>query len=251
MKINLVAYEQNFLSRVSKFRVTGISILIAGTLVSAHLYAEAEQSNACWVVNFEVSERFVRQSYGNEKAAVTNQWRSMIRNIQNQPDSTKIRTVNDFFHSNLTYQTDMRVHGIEDYWTTPLETIGQGVGDCEDYAIAKYISLRLAGVEASKLRLIYVRAQIGGPRSSFSQAHMVLGYFETPSSEPLILDSLVRNILPASERDDLTPVFSFNSNGLWAGSTGSRAASSPTSRLSRWRNVIERMEQQGIYLEHQ
>lgn len=230
-----------------------IATFVIGALLVTHSVSSSQhhEVQACWVADFNVANRFVRQSYGEQRSVPTNQWQSMIQVLKNEPELTQIRTVNDFFHRNLTYQTDMRLHQVEDFWTTPLETIGQGAGDCEDYAIAKYITLRLAGMDADKLRLIYVRARIGGPHSNISQAHMVLGYFPTPSSEPLILDSLIRTIQPASEREDLTPVFSFNSDGLWAGSAGSRSTSSPTSRLSRWRNVIERMAEQGIYLEQQ
>ena len=94
------------------------------------------------------------------------------------------------------------------------------------------------------MRLIYVRAKIGGPHSSISQAHMVLGYYPKPGDEPLILDNLVTEIYPASRRTDLTPVFSFNSEGLWVGQTNS--GNSATARLSRWRGVIERMQQEGM-----
>jgi hypothetical protein len=74
---------------------------------------------------------------------------------------------------------------------------------------------------------------------------MVLAYYESPDDEPLILDSLTRDVLPASERTDLFPVFSFNSESLWVG--GNRASStSPTQRLSHWRKVIERMDGEGI-----
>lgn len=208
-------------------------------------------SNACWVFEPAIVKQFVTEAYGMDRAPVISQWQRMLDSLETQSEREKLNTVNNFFHANLRYRTDFSAHGVEDFWTTPLETLGQGFGDCEDYAIAKYISLRIAGVPSNKLRLIYVRAQIGGPNSTVSQAHMVLGYFESTTAEPLILDSLIRNILPASERDDLTPVFSFNSEGLWAGAAGSRSSSSPTSRLSRWRNVLERMETQGVYLEKQ
>ncbi|WP_350563201.1 transglutaminase-like cysteine peptidase, partial [Psychrobacter sp. CAL346-MNA-CIBAN-0220] len=91
--------------------------------------------------------------------------------------------VNDFFARNLRYQTDILLWKQNDYWATPLETLGRGLGDCEDYAIAKYISLRALGVSDDKLRLIYVKAKIAGTNKT--QAHMVLGYFATPNAQPL------------------------------------------------------------------
>ncbi len=133
--------------------------------------------------------------------------------------------------------------GQEDYWATPLEALGKGEGDCEDYAIAKYVTLKQLGVPGEQLRMIYVRARIG--RSSITQAHMVLGWYETPSAQPLVLDNLVPSITPAEYRTDLDPLFSFNSQGLWAGGS-SQSRADPLARLSRWRRVIDRMRDQGF-----
>jgi hypothetical protein len=91
--------------------------------------------------------------------------------------------------------------------------------------------------------MIYVRARIG--RSQITQAHMVLGYYSTPNAEPLVLDNIAPSIMPASQRNDLDPVFSFNSDGLWAGGS-SESRADPLARLSRWRSVIGRMQSQGF-----
>lgn len=253
MNSYLVNHAQTFLT-VSLNKLSSKKIIFLFWLALFFQLPAMSVSNAlkpAWRAQFDTNRQFIIETYGSNRDFIVRKWQDMLVNIEDQSDHIKIQTVNNFFYNHIAYKTDLEVHGVEDFWTTPLETMGQGVGDCEDYVIAKYISLKLAGVETNKLRLVYVLARIGGPRSSVSQAHMVLGYFETPSAEPLILDSLVRSILPASEREDLTPIFSFNSEGLWAGATGTRSSSSPTSRLSRWRNVLERMEQQGIYLEQQ
>ncbi|MFZ3159771.1 MAG: transglutaminase, partial [Rhodoferax sp.] len=76
-------------------------------------------------------------------------------------------------------------------------------------------------------------------------AHMVLGYYPEPTSEPLILDNMISSVRLASMRTDLTPVFSFNSDGLWVGGAAASSAD-PTARLSRWRDVLERMRQDGL-----
>jgi predicted transglutaminase-like cysteine proteinase len=133
---------------------------------------------------------------------------------------------------------------MEDYWASPLETLQQGRGDCEDFAIAKYFSLLATGVPAAQLRLVYVRLQLGGPGGP-SQAHMVLAYYADAQAEPLILDNLVTEIRPASRRPDLTPVFSFNSEGLWQGNGGPRMGD-PVERLSRWREVLSKARAEGF-----
>jgi hypothetical protein len=153
----------------------------------------------------------------------------------------KLEHANIFVNDRVSYASDRDVWGVEDYWTTPLEVFGKGRGDCEDYAIAKYISLLLMDVPVQKLRLVYARARMG-PQTV---AHLVLSYYETPTADPLILDNLIDAILPAKRRTDLFPIFSFNHEGLWMGGDKSPAGD-PTARLSRWRDVLQRMRREGI-----
>ncbi len=161
-----------------------------------------------------------------------------------QDESQRLSTFNDFFNRRIVFGADTEVWGQLDYWASPLETLGKGRGDCEDYVIAKYFSLMAAGVPAAKLRLVYVRATIGGPGGAV-QAHMVLAYYDAPGVEPLILDNLIREIRTASRRPDLEPVFSFNSDGLWHG-VGLLGAGDPVARLSRWREVLAKARAEGF-----
>jgi hypothetical protein len=73
----------------------------------------------------------------------------------------------------------------------------------------------------------------------------VLSYYATPSSEPLILDNLISEIHESSRRVDLTPIFSFNSEGLWTGAASNTKGQSLKS-LSRWSNVLMRIKNDGI-----
>lgn len=200
-------------------------------------------------IDFRSLKEHMLERFSAERAEVIVRWQQLLEELADAPELEQSLRVNEFFHRNVRYQLDMTLYGQEDYWATPLQTLGHGLGDCEDWAIAKYASLRSLGIPDENLRLIYVRAQIGGPRSSISQAHMVLGYFETPDAEPMIMDSLVSSVLPASERTDLSPVFSFNANGLWVGQSSSRASGTPTARLSHWRDVLDRMHREGIRLQ--
>jgi predicted transglutaminase-like cysteine proteinase len=185
--------------------------------------------------------------YGAEAVMKMDDWRNMLANALDLPETDRLERVNAFFNRRIRFEDDSIVWEQADYWATPLETMGRGAGDCEDFTIAKYVSLRLLGVPAEKLRLIYVRAQIGGSGSPVSQAHMVLGYFASPDAEPLVLDNLTGEIRPAGRRPDLFPVFSFNDAGLWV--AGARQSSAdPTSRLSRWRDVLRRMHDEGFTL---
>ena len=156
-------------------------------------------------------------------------------------DLGRLQAINQFFNDRITYAEDLDTTGEADHWDSPLELLARGAGDCEDYAIAKYFSLIAAGTPSASLRLVYVRAQ----RSGGVQPHMVLAWYPQPTAEPLILDSLVRDVLPASARRDLVPVFSFNAEGLWQGA-GSERAGDPSVRLSRWREVLAKARAEGF-----
>ncbi|WP_447955933.1 transglutaminase-like cysteine peptidase [Vreelandella sp. EE7] len=181
--------------------------------------------------------------YGPSGVSVLEGWFALLERAANRDIQTQLREVNDFFNRNIRWVDDIVTWGEEDYWATPLEAMGKGQGDCEDYSIAKYITLKQLGVPGERLRMIYVRARLG--RSQVTQAHMVLGYYATPEAEPLILDNIAPSISPASQRTDLDPLFSFNSEGLWAGGS-SQSRADPLARLSRWRSALERMQSQGF-----
>ena len=163
-------------------------------------------------------------------------WQNLISEARNLSDQEKLRTVNEFFNSNVQFISDLALWGKDDYWATPIEMLSIGAGDCEDYSIAKYFTLKQLGVDEAKLRLTYVKAvEIG-------QAHMVLTYFEHRRAVPLVLDNLITEIKPATQRPDLIPVYSFNGTGLWlAKARGEGQRVGDSSRLSLWEDLEKRM----------
>jgi predicted transglutaminase-like cysteine proteinase len=185
--------------------------------------------------------------WGAGVTAKFNAWQALILNNTAASDADRLKRVNDFFNRNIRFGDDQTVWGQEDYWATPLETLGQGAGDCEDFVIAKYFTLKEMGVESNKLRLIYVRAKTGSSDAAISQAHMVLAYYAKPDAEPVVLDNLIGDIRPASRRPDLVPVFSFNSEGIFTGVSGKDATpSAGTGRLSRWEDLLKRARAEGF-----
>ncbi len=124
--------------------------------------------------------------------------------------------------------SDQEHWGQGEYWATPAEFVASNGGDCEDYAIAKYAALRAAGVPAANLRLIYVKALT----AQRIENHMVLAWYPSPGAEPLILDNLEQRVRPASERQDLVPVYSFNDEDL--GRAG-------VPMIRRWRDLQQRI----------
>lgn len=198
--------------------------------------------------NYDRILQLAQSRYGEQAVQLVRSWQEMMQAAQSMSEPDKIRRVNEFFNRRVQFGEDQAVWNQNDYWATPLEFMGRGIGDCEDFSITKYFALRSLGVPDERLRITYVKARIGGPRSDITQAHMVLAYYEDPGSEPLILDNLITEVRPASRRNDLLPVFSFNSEGLWTGSGTSekKDASSSTAKLSRWRDLIARMQAEGF-----
>ena len=187
-------------------------------------------------------QTLAQQRYGPKAADTIGAWRRLIEESRPLPDNEKLNKVNTFFNRRMLFEDDIVVWQQADYWASPLEFMGRGTGDCEDFTIAKYMTLQMLGVSNERLRLIYVRAKSG---ATASVAHMVLGFFPQPTDEPLILDNMISSVRPASQRADLTPVYSFNNDGLWVGGATTSAAD-PTTRLSRWRDVLDRMRQEGL-----
>ena len=198
------------------------------------------------VTDLDKMQTVAAQRYGQDAVNTVAEWRNTITQAKDLSDSEKIVLINDFFNTRIRFMEDPQAWGEKDYWATPLEVMAFRKGDCEDFSIAKYTTLLLAGVDMSKLRITYVKAKIGGAYSKVHAAHMVLAYYPTPNADPQILDNLVMRIQPASLRPDLTPVFGFNSNGLWVGGAATPATKDPGAKLSRWRDLLARASAEGL-----
>ncbi|WP_226905600.1 transglutaminase-like cysteine peptidase [Legionella antarctica] len=165
-------------------------------------------------------------------------WAKLIEELRNKPVNVQLEKVNSFFNQ-FRYQTSEESRGVADYWKTPQEFMHDGGGDCKDYVIIKYFTLINLGVPREKLRLTYAIYAL-------KQAHMVLSYYPTSEAEPLILDNLKTEILQASRRPDLRPIYSFNGEGLWL--QKQRNQSTPIgqpSSLGKWDDLMKRMQLQG------
>jgi predicted transglutaminase-like cysteine proteinase len=199
-----------------------------------------------WVAAALDADRMGRaaQKLGPQAVSEARALQSALAELASADERARLAGVNSFYNRRMGFRDDQLVWGRLDYWASPLEFMQQGQGDCEDFAMAKYFSLLGLGVPSERMRLVYVRAAIGGPGGA-SQAHMVLAYYPAPQAEPLILDNLIGDIRPASRRPDLTPVFSFNTEGLWQG-VGAASAGDPLARLSRWREVLAKAREEGF-----
>jgi len=171
----------------------------------------------------------------------------MLRDANELPVDDKLKRVNEFFNRHMAFVENKEVWGKDDYWATPLESLAKMKGDCKGYVIAKYFALLELNIPVKQLRLIYVKAQIGAAESNLQQAHMILAYYPTPEAEPLILDNLITEIRPASRRPDLSPIFSFNSDGVFVGVTGhAQMGPGGVGQLSHWADLLQRAHAEGF-----
>ncbi|MBV7297185.1 transglutaminase-like cysteine peptidase [Enterovibrio paralichthyis] len=177
----------------------------------------------------------VANFYGERAGKRVAAWRNVVTESAELSELEKLSAVNNFFNQ-LYFVNDIDLWGKKDYWATPLEFLGSAAGDCEDFSIAKYFTLRELGIDDKKLRLVYVKA------IKLNQFHMVVAYYPSPSSEPVLLDNIDPEIKQASKRRDLLPVYSFNGSRLWLMKERGRGElAGNSSRLGLWNDLRARM----------
>jgi predicted transglutaminase-like cysteine proteinase len=147
--------------------------------------------------------------YGDRAVTRLNGLLKLMDGLDSVKEDKKVIKVNSFFNQ-MPYKSDKKTWGKSDYWASRLEFLGVGQGDCEDYAVAKFLTLLQLGVPEKKLFLTYVKA-----KGRADEAHLVVTYYKKPNTVPYVLDNYVKKIMPASKRTDLKPVYSFTANDLF------------------------------------
>ena len=180
----------------------------------------------------------LKESFGMDAYLRGKELQQLLSSIEHLGDYDKLIAINRHFNG-YRYIDDTVHWGERDYWATPLEFIGRAAGDCEDYVIAKYFALRAAGVAEEKLYLTYVHA------IKLDVAHMVLTYFQSPESVPLVLDNYDLRILPATDRSDLLPVYSFNARSFFLTDSAAgvgRILPSGRVKNNKWKDLLHDLQ---------
>lgn len=187
--------------------------------------------------DYESLIKTVKQQHGPLAAARVTYWANLIREGKEQQELEKLKATNQFFNG-AQFLSDQEIWQQEDYWATPLEFLIKDAGDCEEFSIAKYLTLDFMGVDIDKMRITYVKAE------TLNQPHMVLAYYENEDSTPLILDNIDPRILTANLREDLTPVYSFNGKTLWLARTrNEQVESGNPEQMQLWRNLKKKINE--------
>jgi predicted transglutaminase-like cysteine proteinase len=133
-------------------------------------------------------------------------WKALLDSLKDKPLSEQLDSVNDWGNAHP-YITDEMNWGFDNYWETPYEFM-EVSGNCKDYAIAKYYSLRALGVPAERLRVIVLEdLNLGGI------IHAVLGVYV--DDELLILDNQAPQVRPALSIYHYRPIYGINEDTWW------------------------------------
>jgi len=210
------------------------ALMVAALLLAGCAGQPVPRPEPVPTVSERLLERIEREN-GSQAAARITHWFALIEQGRSVPDAERLQLANGFFNR-ARFTTDAEIWQREDYWATPIEFLIEDAGDCEEFAIAKYFTLTRMGIADSALRVTYVKAL------TLDQPHMVLAWYETPAADPLILDNIEPRILPASQRSDLIPVYSFNGSDLWlARNRREQVRSGDAATLSHWQQLRERL----------
>lgn len=132
-------------------------------------------------------------------------WKAEIQKLRDKSPREQIEGVNDFLNT-LTYKEDIANYGQSDYWSTPIEFLTRG-GDCEDFAIAKYASLRALGFSSGQLRIAIVQDEIK------NIPHAVLIVYSDDGN--FVLDNQNKKTETIAAVTHYKPIFSLNSTSWW------------------------------------
>ncbi|MFQ5772869.1 MAG: transglutaminase-like cysteine peptidase, partial [bacterium] len=140
-------------------------------------------------------------------------WERLINSYQQRSIWNQLAAVNNFFNQEISADRDGSSKRY-DYWQSPIETLVRGCGDCDDFAIGKYVSLRLLGVPAKQLRIALLTNRNDG-------GHAVLFFYPKSLKYPMVLDQIdytqsrynKNHILPLSlwrSFSNMKPIFEIN-----------------------------------------
>ena len=133
------------------------------------------------------------------------QWKKFLRGLRGIDRISQIKAVNFFFNRHP-YIIDPKNYGVPDYWATPFQFLTRD-GDCEDYAITKYFSLRSWGFSAESMRIVVLQDL------NLNTAHAILIVFM--GKKALVLDNQVATVVDATSILHYRPIYSINEKHWW------------------------------------
>lgn len=152
-----------------------------------------------------VMARFEEQMKTQASSPRVQVWKSSISNLKGKSVAAQVKGVDEYINS-VRYIEDNRNYSKSDYWATPMEFFSKG-GDCEDFAIAKYASLRALGFSAEQMRIAIVQDKIKNIPHAILIVYTEEGTF--------VLDNQEKQTKKAGQVARYKPIFSINSTSWW------------------------------------
>lgn len=134
-------------------------------------------------------------------------WKKQVSKLKASSKKSTLVAVNEYFNDQIKYRNDSKVWGKSDYWASPLETVGKGFGDCDDYAIAKYFALKQLGFKERDMRMVILKDK------QKNQIHAVLAVRE--AGKFYILDNQLAKATPDYQISYYEPIYSINTSSWW------------------------------------
>lgn len=185
----------------------GINLMTATTLHAADK-TELFDSIETFQASSEISEQLdvVLARYESEgQDQDVQKWMDFLDTLKGASKMEQVKAVNAFANHNK-YKTDEKNYGTGDYWATPKEFLSRG-GDCEDFAIIKFLSLRQLGFSADELRMVILLD------TELRTPHAVLAVYI--DGDVLILDNQNSEVLSHTTLSNYVPLYSLNATGWW------------------------------------
>jgi len=142
---------------------------------------------------------------GAERQCYMQSWHDLLRFLKDKPANIQLREINARMNK-APYITDIVNWGVPDYWET-LKEFFKKDGDCEDYAIAKYMSLKELGFDPDSMRIVVVQD------TNLDVAHAILVVFYKGSR--LILDNQIPFVVKEKAVLHYRPFYSINEHAWW------------------------------------
>ena len=221
-------------------------IFKAGTLLRFHplfrsIFLLGALLAFAWARPFVLSPDFVAAQKAPLAPAILKDYERFINEIASETSlHVTLQKVNLYLNAIVPLH-DANQYASEDYWATRGEFLARGGGDCEDYAISKYYTLKDLGISPSSMGLCVVHDRYSGVW------HMVLAV-QTPDSPTLVLDNLSFNILPFSLRTDLRLEVCMNEEHTFSIDAQDRWNSlNPSPRFPSFIQMLERAKRERIW----
>ena len=135
----------------------------------------------------------------------TGEWRQLVSRLADKPRRERIDKVNAFFNR-IPYVVDASNWGVADYWATPLQFLSRS-GDCEDYAIAKYVTLRQLGFSSDEMRVVVL------DDTNLRVPHAILTVAD--GDRLLVLDNQIPDVVDSKRILHYKAIYSINENRWW------------------------------------